>query len=134
MARKRSTPLLDRNNRAFWTGGSEGKLNIMRCDDCAAFIYPPIEICRQCLSENVTPHAVAGTGVVDTYSINYQAWAKDIAVPLVIVRVKLDGAPGVYLTTNIINCPVDTVDIGDEVRVVFEEQYGIFFPLFQKTA
>jgi hypothetical protein len=48
--------------------------------------------------------------------------------------VKLDDAPGVYLTTNIVNCPVDAVEIDDAVRVVFEEQDGIWYPLFEKVA
>ncbi len=133
MAWRRSRIRLDSNNRAFWTGGAEGKLNIMRCGDCAGFIHPPIEICRHCQSENVAPFAVSGKGVVDTYTINHQAWAPDMEVPFVIARVKLDDAPGVYLTTNIVNCPVDAVDIDDPVQVVFEEQDGIWYPLFEKV-
>ena len=132
MARQRSRPRLDRDNRAFWTGGAEGRLNIMHCGDCGTFIHPPREICHNCLSENVAPKAVAGTAVVDTYTVNYQAWAKDMEVPFVIARVKLDDAPGVTLTTNIVGCPVDEVDIGDPVRVLFEEQDGIWYPLFEK--
>lgn len=134
MVWQRSRPRLDRENRAFWTGGAEGKLNITRCDDCGQFTHPPPEICRHCQSENVGPHAVAGTGAVDTYTINYQAWAKDMEVPFVIARVRLDDVPGVYLTTNIVNCPVDAVDMDDRVRVTFEEQDGIWFPLFEKVA
>ena len=134
MVWQRSRPRLDRDNRAFWTGGAEGKLNITRCDDCGQFTHPAREICRHCLSENVGPHAVAGTGAVDTYTINYQAWAKDMEVPFVIARVRLDDVPGVYLTTNIVNCPVDAVDMDDRVRVTFEEQDGIWFPLFEKVA
>ena len=76
---------------------------------------------------------MSGKGVVDTYTINYQAWAKDMDVPFVIARVKLDDAPGVYLTTNVVGCPVDAVDIDDPVRVVFDEQDGIWFPLFEKV-
>ncbi|WP_367186100.1 hypothetical protein [Novosphingobium sp.] len=48
-------------------------------------------------------------------------------------RVALDDAPGVYLTTNIVGCPVEAVDIDDRVRVVFEEQDGIWYPLFEKV-
>ncbi len=130
---KRSRIRLDNENRAFWTGGAEGNLNITRCDDCGEFTHPPRELCRHCQSENVAPFAVSGQGRVDTYTINYQAWAKDMEVPFVIARVALDDAPGVILTTNIIGCPVDSVRIGDAVRVVFEEQDGLFYPLFEKT-
>lgn len=40
--------------------------------------------------------------------------------------------PGVYLTTNI-GCPVDEVDIGDRVRVRFEQQDDVYLPLFEKV-
>jgi uncharacterized protein len=129
----RPRPRLDDDNRAFWTGGAEGKLYITRCSDCGEFTHPPRPICRHCQSENVTAAAVAGTGVVDTYTINYQAWTPGLEVPLVIARVKLDGVPGVYLTTNIVNCPVEAVSFEDKVRVVFEEQNGIHYPLFEKV-
>ena len=130
----RPRPKLDSVNRAFWTGGAEGKLMLFRCHDCGSFIHPPSALCRHCLSENVGPEAVAGTGVIDTYTINYQDWAPGMDVPFVLARVAVDGAPGVYLTTNIINCPVDEVDIGDKVRVTFEQQDEIYYPLFEKVA
>jgi len=55
-------------------------------------------------------------------------------VPFVIARVAVDGASGVILTTNIINCPVEAVNIGDKVRVVFEQQEEVFLPLFEKVS
>jgi uncharacterized protein len=129
----RPRPRLDADNRAFWTGGAEGKLYIMRCGDCRQYTHPPRQICRHCRSENVAVEAVAGTGVIDTYTINYQPWLPGLDVPYVIARVKLDDVPGVYLTTNIVGCQVDEVDFGDRVRVTFEEQGGIWFPLFEKV-
>ena len=133
MTVRRPRPRLDADNRAFWTGGAEGRLQIMKCNDCATFIHPPRPVCRACLSENVVPHAVSGQGTIDSYTINHQPWAKGMDVPMVIARVALDDAPGVILTTNIVNCPVDAVDIDDKVQVVFEEQDGIFYPLFEKV-
>lgn len=130
----RPRPRLDSDNRAFWTGGEEGNLNIMKCGDCGEYTHPPRQICRHCQSENMAPEAVAGTGEVDTYTINHQPWMPGLEVPFVIARVKLDGVPGVILTTNIINCEVDEVDFGDKVKVTFEEQDGIWFPLFEKVA
>jgi len=132
MAATRALPRLDSDNRAFWTGGAEGKLLLHRCQDCKGFVHPPRPVCRHCLSENVRPEAVAGTGVVDTYTVNHQKWSPTAEVPYVIARVAIDGAPGVFLTTNIINCPVDEVDIGDRVRVVFEHQADVWLPLFEK--
>jgi uncharacterized protein len=130
----RPRPKLDAENRAFWTGGAEGKLNIVKCGDCGKFTHPPRILCRHCQSENVTPEAVAGTGVVDTMTVNHQPWAPGLEVPFVIARVALDGVPGVYLTTNIVGSPVEDVKFGDKVRVTFEQQDDIFYPLFEKVA
>ena len=132
MGLARPRPRLDTDNRAFWTGGARNELRIVQCGDCGGFVHPPREFCRDCLSENVVPVAVAGTGTVDSFTINHQPWAKDMAVPFVIARIALDGAPGVILTTNIVNCAPDAIDIDDKVRVVFEEQDGIWYPLFEK--
>lgn len=134
MSAPRPIPRLDNENRAFWTGGAEGELRLMQCEDCRAFTHPPRLVCRHCLSDNVKPQAVAGTGVVDTFTINHQKWLPGLETPLVVARVAIDGAPGVYLTTNIVGCPVDEVDIGDRVRVVFENQGEIYYPLFEKVS
>lgn len=134
MSPPRPKPKLDAENRAFWTGGAEGKLNIMHCNDCGQFTHPPRVLCRHCQSENVAPQAVAGTGAIDTFSINHQPWAPGLEVPYVIARVRLDGVPGVILTTNIVGSPVDEVAFDDKVRVVFEQQDEIYYPLFERIA
>jgi uncharacterized OB-fold protein len=132
MAAPRVLPRLDAENRFFWTGGADGILRLLRCQVCATFIHPPRAVCRKCLSENVAPEPVPGTGTVDTFTINYQEWRPGLETPYVIARVAIDGAPGVYLTTNIIGCPVDAVDIGDRVRARFEQHGEIYLPLFEK--
>ncbi len=125
-------PRLDSENRAFWTGGAEGELRIMHCNHCHRFFHPPHSVCRHCLSDAVAPKAVAGTGVVDTCTVNYKAWMPDLEVPYVIARVALDDAPGVVLTTNIVECDPESVRIGDRVRVTFEQHDEIYVPLFKK--
>jgi uncharacterized OB-fold protein len=132
MSAPRVLPRLDSENRFFWTSGAEGKLRFLRCRECATFIHPPRPLCRRCLSENVAPQEVDGTGTIDTYTVNHQAWRPGLEVPYVIARVAIDGAPGVFLTTNIVGCAVEAVEIGDRVRVKFEQQGEIYLPLFEK--
>ena len=129
----RPSPKLDTINRPFWTGGAQGKLMIARCRDCGTFLHPPQPVCRHCLSDNVAAEAVAGTGRVETFTVNHQAWMPGFEVPYVIARVSLDGVPGVILTTNIVGCAPDSVDFGDRVRVTFEQQGEIYYPLFEKN-
>lgn len=130
----RMLPKLDSDNTFFWTSGADGHLRFLQCSDCATFIHPPRPVCPKCLSESVAPAVVPGTGTVDTYTINHQPWHPAMEVPFVIARVAIDGAPGVFLTTNIVGCPVDAVDIGDSVTVAFEAQDDVFLPFFAKVA
>jgi uncharacterized protein len=129
----RALPKLDSYNRDFWTGGERGELRIQHCKDCERFIHPPRPVCRHCLSENVAAKVVSGAGVVDTFTINHQKWHPKMEVPFVIARVALDDAPGVYLTTNIVDCSIDEVDIGVRVKVKFEQQDDVYLPLFVKA-
>lgn len=134
MPTPRVLPRLDPENRFFWTGGADGKLRFLRCQECLTFIHPPRPVCRHCLSDKVAPETVPGTGSIDTFTINYQQWRPGLEVPYTIARVAIDGAPGVYLTTNIVGCPVETVEIGDRVRAKFEQHGEIYLPLFEKIA
>jgi uncharacterized OB-fold protein len=134
MSAPRILPRLDSDNRFFWTSGADGQLRFLRCLECATFIHPPRPVCRGCLSEKVAPQVVAGTGTIDTYTVNYQQWQPGLEVPYVIARVAIDGAPGVFLTTNIVGCAVEALEIGDRVRVTFEQQGDVYLPLFEKIA
>lgn len=129
----RTLPRLDADNRFFWTAGAQGKLRFLRCRDCGTFIHPPRPVCRGCLSESVAPEEVPGTGVIDSFTVNHQQWRPDLPVPYVIARVAIDGAPGVYLTTNIVGAAAEAIDIGDRVRVIFERHGEVYLPLFEKA-
>lgn len=134
----RPRPRLDADNRAFWTGGREGKLMICRCGACGQWLHPPQPVCRHCWSEDVSPQPVCGRGRIDSFTINHQAWLPGLEVPFVIARVAIEEAAGIYLTTNIVGCDPDEVTVGDAVRVTFEKGEGddenaIFYPLFEKV-
>ena len=130
----RPRPRLDADNRAFWTGGAQGHLMICRCGDCGQWLHPPQPLCRKCWSENVAAQPVSGRGTIDSFTVNHQPWMPGLEVPFVIARVALEEDSSIYITTNIVGCPVDDVAVGDAVSVTFEEDDGIFFPLFRKSA
>ncbi|WP_414900230.1 Zn-ribbon domain-containing OB-fold protein [Sphingomonas flavalba] len=127
----RKLPRLDRDNRFFWTSGADGRLRFLRCDQCAQFVHPPRPICPACLGEALTPAVVAGTGVIDTFTINRQKWRPDTVVPCVIARIAIDGAPGVVLTSNVVDVDPQAVTIGAAVEVVFIPQEDVYLPMFR---
>ena len=124
-------PLLTNENRHFWTGGADGKLLILRCAACGWYLHPPAPICPQCLSSELAPQAVSGSGTVATFTINHQPWQPGVKLPYVVAIVELGEQKALRLTTNIINCPVDAVHIGQRVRVVFEQHEDVWLPLFE---
>ncbi len=127
----RILPVLSRENQEFWTGGAEGELRIARCQDCGYYIHPPAPICAKCYGRNMKPEAVSGRATVATFTINQQKWLPDLTVPYAIAIVELEEQKQLRLTTNIVNCPLDEIEIGMKVRVVFEQQEDIFLPLFE---
>jgi uncharacterized OB-fold protein len=127
----RSLPLLTPLVEPFWTGGRDGKLRIHRCEDCGFWVHPPEPVCPSCLGRRVSPQPVSGRAELLTFTVNHQPWHPDLEVPYVIAIVELAGAPGVRLTTNIVNCPIAEVRIGMAVQVVFEQFEDVFLPLFE---
>ena len=125
------TPLLNDDNRAFWTGGRDGKLQIARCGDCDYYIHPPTPRCPRCLSERVEPQPVSGRGTVYTFTVNRRVWAPGLDVPYVIAIVALDEQADLRLMTNIVDVSVDDVEIGMPVQVQFREQGDAYVPVFR---
>ena len=129
----RVSPRIGPLNRFYWESGRDGVLRIMRCQDCGTWLHPAKPLCSSCLSEDVAPQATSGTGTVYSITINHQAWQPGLEVPYAIARVALDGVDGVLLTTNIVGPGALDTQIGDAVRVTFEEQNGIWYPLFERA-
>lgn len=112
------TPTLETAD--FWAGTAEGTFLLQRCDDCETVIWYPRGHCPACMSMNVSSFDCAGNGVVYSFSITRKgagAWRD--SGPYVLAYVELDEGPRVL--TNIVGCPVDTVHIGQPVKVVFED-------------
>lgn len=130
----RQLPGLTQDNRAFWTGGASGQLLITRCDDCGRFSHPPLPLCFECKSERVRPAPVSGRGKVYSFTVNRHAWRERMPVPFVFAMVELVEQNGLWLMTSIVNCPVESVHIGQPVRVVFERHDDVWLPLFEPDA
>lgn len=124
-------PQINDDNRAFWTGGAEGELRIVRCGQCGYWIHPPTPRCPRCLSDDVAPAPVSGRGTVYTYTVNEREWAPGVEVPYVIAIVALDEQSDLRLMTNIVGCAPETVEIGMPVQVEFRPQGDTYAPVFR---
>ncbi|MET0378312.1 MAG: OB-fold domain-containing protein [Spongiibacteraceae bacterium] len=130
----RPLPALNYDSRAFWTGGERGELLIYRCQDCSYYVHPPVRFCPQCESRKVEPEPVSGRGVVTSFTVNHKQWLPNLPVPYVLALVSIAEQEDVRLVTNIVNCPVDSVNIGMPVQVRFEQNEDLWVPLFEPVA
>lgn len=126
----RMAPAVTELNRAYWTGGADGKLLIQRCSGCGRWVHPPVGRCPAC-GGDLRPEPVSGRGTVFTFTVNRHPFNPAVPLPYVIALVELEEQPDLRVTTNIVNCPPDDVTVGMPVKVLFEEQDGLYIPLFE---
>lgn len=104
-------------------------LRIARCEACDRWVHPATEACVIC-GGALTWSPVSGRGTVFTFTVNHQAFNPEVPVPYVVALVTLDEQDDLRLPTNIVGCDPGAVAIGMPVVVRFEEQDGVYFPLF----
>jgi len=119
---------------AFWTGGADAQLHIHRCRSCRTWFHPPAPVCPQCLSTDVGAEVASGRATVRGFTINVQPWAPDMVVPYVVAVVALDDAPGVQLTTRLVDVSPEAVRVGLPVEVTFVAADDIYLPLFRPVS
>lgn len=130
----RKLPMLTQDNRSFWSGGAEGRLNIHRCANCGSWFHPSAPVCPRCRSLDVGAHPVSGRGRVVSFTINHQRWVPELECPYVVAIVELEEQAGLRFLTNIVGTPPEDVSIGMEVRVVFEQHEDVWIPMFERAA
>jgi uncharacterized OB-fold protein len=126
----RMAPPLTDLNRPFWTGGANGELLILRCQDCQRWAHPPRERCSTC-DGALIPRPVSGRGSVFTFTINRHPFNPEVPVPYVIAIVELAEQPGLRFTTDLVECDIEEVHIGMPVEVLFEQAGEAWVPLFR---
>jgi uncharacterized OB-fold protein len=123
-------PKVTPENRHFWTGGARGELVFLHCAACDYYIHPPSPRCPKCFGDSISPRRVSGRAEVHSFTVNHQAWFPDLEVPYVIAEVAIAEQPSLRLTTNIVGCPPESVEIGMPVQVTFERRGAAWLPMF----
>jgi uncharacterized OB-fold protein len=87
---------------------------IGKCSACGAVHYYPRAICPFCFSDKTQLQQASGNGTIYTYSV----MRRGAPVPYAIAYVTL--AEGPTMMTNIVDCDLDKIRIGQQVRLVFK--------------
>jgi uncharacterized protein len=129
----RILPRITNRNEHFWQGGRDGELRFQRCRACGYFLHPPAVLCPKCHSKDIGIEAVSGRAELLTYSVNYQAWMPGLEPPFVLAIVRCLEQDDLRLTTNLVNCDIDAIEIGMALQVLFEPhvEEEVWIPLFE---
>jgi uncharacterized OB-fold protein len=101
----------------FWEAAAKGKLLVKRCTACGRAHHYPRPNCPLCGSDRTEWKDAAGRGVIYSYSVMRRA-----TPPYVIAYVTLDEGP--TMMTNLVDCDLDALRIGQPVRVVWTPTDG----------
>jgi hypothetical protein len=122
-------PEPDDASRPFFEGALEGKLMLMRCDDCGAWRLPSRAHCDVCLSERFSWRQSSGRGVVRTFGIMHQRYHPGFDYPYNLATVDLDEGP--RIVTNIVELGDAELRVGLPVVVTWERLEDVALPKFR---
>ena len=109
--------IMDAATEPYWTAAKAGVLKIKRCTSCSKVHFYPRALCPYCLSDT---EWIDSSGLGTIYSVTVTRRAGPIAYALAYVT--LDE--GVSMLANIVDCDLDTLRIGDRVKVCFKPADG----------
>ena len=118
-SKERTYPAPEPNpeTKRFWEAAAQGQLLLKKCGDCGEVHYYPRALCPFCGSDRTDWQPASGRGTVYSWSVMRRA-----ETPYAIAYVTLDE--GVTMMTNIVDCDLDGIRIGQPVRVVLKPTAG----------
>jgi uncharacterized OB-fold protein len=109
-------PQVDPTNGAVWEAARQGRLLIGLCRDTGKHFWYPRGVSPFTLSTNVELVEAKGTGTVYSFTV------LRTKQPYCLAYVELEEGP--RMLTNIVDCDLDTVRIGQRVKLVFKPTEG----------
>ena len=92
-----------------------------RCKNCGEKFFPPRKLCPKCRrAGEIEKFKFSGNGEIYSYTIIHTApEGFEFQRPYVMAIIKLDEGP--WVTSQIVDCKPEDVEIGKKVRMVFRK-------------
>jgi uncharacterized OB-fold protein len=126
MSSERVFPCPETNveNQAYWDAAAAGRLLMKHCAACGHSHLYPRAICPHCFSDATEWRVSPGMGTIYSFSV-----MRRVPQPYAIAYVALDE--GVTMMSNIVECDLDALAIGQRVKVAFRPSDGpLAIPVF----
>lgn len=103
----------------YWSATHEGRLAVSRCTNCEQRLWPPEEVCPNCLHLEFDWVEVEPRGVLWSYAVYHRALDPAFAddVPYAVGLIELESGFKMY---GIMRGDLDELEVGAPVQAVFE--------------
>lgn len=125
--RKIISPVPFPETTPYWEASAQGKLLLKKCSECSEYHFYPRVLCPFCFSDKTEWREATGMGTIYSFSVTRRG-----EVPYAIAYVTLEEGP--TMITNIVDCNLDAIRIGQAVKLVFKpSENGQPVPMFTPT-
>ena len=106
----------------YWDACRRRELHLQRCRACRTFVHFPGVLCWRCGSDRLEWEKVSGKGRVHTFVVVHHATIPEFKarVPYAVAWIELDESPSARVLSDLVDCDVAKLAIGDRVEVVFD--------------
>jgi len=117
-------PQPNAETQPFWDAAARGELLLRRCGECGRAHWYPRAICPHCFSDRTDWESASGRGTLYAYTV-----MRRVPVPYAIAYVTL--AEGPTMLTNIVEADLESLHVGQPMRVAFvAADNGLAVPMF----
>jgi uncharacterized OB-fold protein len=135
-------PVPDEASAPFFAGALEGKLMLLRCRACGTFMSPTAYLgvpvrprCLHCFSADIEWGPSSGRGKLYSFALMHQLYDEAFAAELPYNISVVETEEGVRLTTQVVDCPNEELEIGMPLLVTFERLSDeVAIPKFRRPA
>jgi uncharacterized OB-fold protein len=119
----RPRPRPTATSKEYWRSAAQGTLAIQRCKACRRWNHPPVVACSACGSQALAFEPVAGSGAIHQLVLVRQSRLDgfETRTPYLVAAVELDEQSRLAVVANIITDEIGQVQVGQRVRVSFEQ-------------
>jgi uncharacterized OB-fold protein len=117
----RPTAVLRGEEQLFYDHARRHELVFHRCRECSTPIFYLRTICPACGSESLVIEHSSGRGIIYSFTTQYRAAHPFFSADLPTTLVLIDMDEGYRMFADLIDCPVDRVQVGLAVETVFDD-------------
>jgi uncharacterized protein len=115
-------PYSDEWTQPFWDAALKEQLTAPKCTQCGTFKWTPEQrFCANCMSQDFEWVDLPGTGTLYSFIVVRHPLRPDMQeyVPYIPAVIEPDGAPGIRMTSNVVNVEPEDVACDMKLKVVW---------------